>query len=210
MRSILLASILLGTASLAGCVGDFNVRQTEPLRVQLEDSRTANVTQGEDDEREFVIVADDDTDSATVHVRMEKNTPGPAHVLVIVRDEDGTEIERHVVCLDHDGDGDLRVDLRDRADNVVVVTQVIQGDVNINVRVTTNVTVTPPATPPPVGDDNVTDDNVTDDNVTDDDGLGDDFLGNDTDDNATDENLTDNLTGNETGNDTDDGLFDFE
>lgn len=154
---------------LAGCVGNFEMKQTEPFRVQIDgdaqesrvaapdsDSKEAadepetsefkldsaenvqivkvkvevvNVDMDDDDEGD-----DDGTTTASPTDDETDNDSEPAIILIIIEDRDTGERlnEQQVEADDQTANVELNVDVKGR-DNVVVITQAIQGVADVSV-----------------------------------------------------------------------------
>lgn len=102
MRALLFVAVLALTA-LAGCSGQVDVQQTEPLRIQLEESKQVAVSEA-DPEPKKVLVETCPEDQCTIQqVEVEVTVTqvavdGPSRVLVIVETEEGERLaEREVV-----------------------------------------------------------------------------------------------------------------
>ncbi|MGQ0534638.1 MAG: hypothetical protein ACT4PT_01025 [Methanobacteriota archaeon] len=162
---------LMLTGALAGCTGQFDVDQTEPIRVVIEDERDG-ATSGADVTRQRVrLVAEDETRNATggaprtsettreqtfvLETRREVETavvivevervevvapnatgPEPVIVLVVVEDRDSgrrlAERRVEIAAGEDAANVELNVNVKGK-DNVVVVTQAVQGTADVNV-----------------------------------------------------------------------------
>ena len=143
-RSVWLASVTAIALLLAGCVGQFEVRQTEPLRIQLEgEGAEARISaeDGEDGvrEREFVVVRErtEVTQVVKVNVQARQTSSQPATVVVIVRDQDTNEtLQQETVQVENTTTSTLTVNVEgDR--NIVVITQALDGSAVVNVTANT-------------------------------------------------------------------------
>lgn len=168
MKATLLTSVLaLFATSLAGCTGQFDVKQTEPLRIQIDgapqESRIAASDSGsgtqDPDKSEFRIEGSEEFEKVTVVVEItrvegnasdgnvsqgnatqapnetaENTTAPPVVVMVIVEDRDNGQrlAERRVEAENQSAQVELDIDVKGR-NNVVIVTQAVQGIADVNV-----------------------------------------------------------------------------
>lgn len=170
--NILLFGFAFLALALAGCTGDFNVRQTEPIKVQIDgEAEETRLAAGGDDgaarESEFRIENPDDVEVVTVVVQVVKveaedaDEPGdvdqvdddetnetedddanesddgaePTVILVLIEDGDTGERlqEQRVEASDDDSaQAELNVNVKGK-DNIVVVTQAVQGAAHVTV-----------------------------------------------------------------------------
>lgn len=163
MKPVRWAVSLAILMSLAGCTGNFDIKQTEPLRIQIDGApqETQVAADGRASERsEFKIESPDSVEVVKVVVEVKvvdaagpagstssaANTSGPnatqptdgdderAVVLVIVEDRDKKEkiAERRVESQGDATQVSLDVDVKGR-DNVVIITQAVEGMADVNV-----------------------------------------------------------------------------
>jgi hypothetical protein len=157
------ASFILGTLailalSFSGCTGKFDIKQTEPFRIEVNgdgfDSRVASSNSGssEPERVECIIEKEENVEVVTVIVKVKKvevvtESPSPTTatnttdddaerviVLIIVKDEDTDEklAEQQVEADDQDANVNLNVNVKGH-NNLVVVTQAVQGVADVNV-----------------------------------------------------------------------------
>jgi hypothetical protein len=137
-RMLGLAGIVLVAAALAGCTGNFDVKQTEPLRIALEGA-PAQVDLNDRDarEREIVLITPTATTTGPLVVKFDvtatqKSNTTPT-IIIIVKDRDsGQTLARKDAVVSNTTATSLDVDIKGR-DNVVVLTQVINGSAIVNV-----------------------------------------------------------------------------
>jgi hypothetical protein len=76
------------TMVLAGCTGSFNVKQTEPIRVQIDGtSQTAKVDQSDAQPQKFVVENTAKVESIEVKVDVKQVSETPVTVMVTVVDQ---------------------------------------------------------------------------------------------------------------------------
>lgn len=142
MRSSTLSIILslLAAMMLAGCVGDFELRQTEPFRVEINgDGEEAEIrSTGDSEEREASFRVEQASASAedvtvVVHVKkVEMSSTEPTVVKIITKDETtGETIDEQEVRVEDDSQ-DITVNVKGH-DNIVVITQAVEGDAIVSV-----------------------------------------------------------------------------
>jgi hypothetical protein len=165
MRALFVMSALtLIATALAGCAGDFRIKQTEPFRIQIDgepkETRVAAGGSGQAAETsEFKIESNKEVEKVTVVVEVTKvegsssqgstsattsasgnetgNTSSsaePAIILVIVKDNDNGEklAEKRVEADEQSAQVSLDIDVKGR-NNVVIVTQAVQGIADVSV-----------------------------------------------------------------------------
>lgn len=151
--------------AMAGCTGNFDIKQTEPIRVQIDgESQDGRVESGSSNERkEFtiertqeveavkvvvkVIQVEDDDDGGPSPSATSTNATGnttappqnetaaePAIIVIIIEDRDTKEkLEERRVEADAQGTSvELVVNVKGH-DNVVIVTQAVEGIADVSV-----------------------------------------------------------------------------
>jgi hypothetical protein len=157
------ASILVGLSALlmalAGCTGEFEVDQTEPIQVQIDDGDGETVTVRENEDAKAVSFDTQDVERVEVVVEVTPVSDGPCTIVVIVEDADGNEIANERIDVPGSGDTDdnmtddgnetddtddgmegdgdvvvqnIDVDVRG-SKNIVVLTQAESGEADVNV-----------------------------------------------------------------------------
>lgn len=187
MKALLLGILLAGVA-LAGCTGDFNARQTEPFRVSIEGDEDPQEAVGgdvdipdeDDGERQVIVIVRDDDDDGddgdddgsqwqqqqqTVNVQVvaQQTSPQPAVLIIYVQDRDtGQVLASRNVTVEGDIVQNVQIDVRGR-DNVVLVTQVAEGEADVDVTTdgSQSVEAEDNATATATGDTTTADDNGT-------------------------------------------------
>lgn len=170
----LVSALAVFALLLAGCTGQFDVKQTEPIRVEVngapQETRVAAEGEGgagedADETGEFKIESPDEVQMITVtvevtHVEVTEtetvtaspsptNESEPAIIIVIVEDRDTNEklAEQQVEAGDQGAMVQLDIDVKGR-NNVVVVTQAVQGVADVSVAAEGNETATSPSPSP--------------------------------------------------------------
>lgn len=164
MRANLIVGALTALAlAMAGCAGDFRVRQTEPIRVQIdgepqETRVAADGANGEVEKTEFQIETPEDVDVVKVMVEVtnvevededdDDNETTPANtttetgnetaeaaiILVIVEDQDTGEKLAEQQVEATEQPAQISFDIDIKGrNNVVVVTQAIEGAADVSV-----------------------------------------------------------------------------
>ncbi len=93
-RRMFLGVILAAlTMALAGCTGDFQINQTEPIRVQVDDDEPETVQVAEDDKEPSRLVVENTEQTETVDVEVKVTPAGEDAVTVLIKivDEDDEE-----------------------------------------------------------------------------------------------------------------------
>jgi hypothetical protein len=146
-----LAALLM---AFAGCTGQFEVDQTEPIQVEIDDGDGETVTVRENEEAQSVSFDTEDVEEVEVVVEVTKVSDGPCMILVVVEDDDGNEIvSREIEVGDNmsdentttgnetdeddmeDGDTviqNIQVDVRGNR-NIVVIAESQSGDADVNI-----------------------------------------------------------------------------
>lgn len=102
MRALLMVSALFAV-TLAGCTGNFDVQQTEPIRVQLEGPAETVAVREADPEPQKVIVETCPESSSCDVERIDielviQSDDQASRILIVIEDEDGQRLaEREVV-----------------------------------------------------------------------------------------------------------------
>lgn len=153
---ILVLSMVGLAAALAGCTGQFDIEQTEPFRVQIEDgeARTVQVSADDDEPERIIVENDNEVERIDVRVVGTPQTEGRTVILVTIVNEDTDEVfaEQEIVLRDDttgdnetdngtdDGDGTItqviqNIDIRG-SNNFVVLTQGVEGDAEVDITTT--------------------------------------------------------------------------
>lgn len=168
MRTIaLVGALLVATAFMAGCVGEVELKQTEPIRIQIDGgSQQGRVTSADDcddpcstpDTQEFEIETKE-VEKVTVVVMVTRISSGssstttttaadnetreesgdPCEVLVQVKDRSsGTTIQEKTVSVtDDSAEANLDIDVKGK-NNIVIVTQAVKGVADVDVSAQTS------------------------------------------------------------------------
>ena len=86
------ALVLIGAMALAGCTGNFSVKQTEPFRVQIDGAPQQVVVASSDTEPKRVEVATNGAPQVNVNVQVQQVSATPCKVHVKVQDKDTGEV----------------------------------------------------------------------------------------------------------------------
>lgn len=155
---IAIVSLLVVTAGLAGCTGEFQVDQTEPIQVEVDGERQSGRA-SEASEQRFVVDNPDQAEEVNVEVTVKSVSEDPATVIILVEDADGQELAREEISTgDATGDEDdgedttnetdddtgadseattqeINVDVKGK-DNFVVIAQSEEGEADIDISAT--------------------------------------------------------------------------
>ncbi|MCA1812433.1 MAG: hypothetical protein LC624_00605 [Halobacteriales archaeon] len=132
--------LIIGAAvlavALAGCTGggNFNVKQTEPLRIALEGAGvSSDIDQQTAPQKEIVVEKQTTVKVIRVDVTARQTSAQPSKVLIIVKDKDtGQALQQKEIDVQNTTQQSLIVNVQGN-NNVVVVTQALQGAANVNV-----------------------------------------------------------------------------
>ena len=83
---------MLVAASLAGCTGEFDIEQTEPLQVQVNgEPRTVSVSEEDSEPQEIRVDNSGKAEAVQVTVEVRPMHAGPVTVLIIIEDSETGE-----------------------------------------------------------------------------------------------------------------------
>jgi hypothetical protein len=130
-----LALLTLATVAVAGCTGggNFDVRQTEPLRVRLEGNPVQTNLDSTNSQREIIVEKAVTTQIIRLNVDAQSTQNTNPIVIVIVKDKDsGVTLGQKELNVQNNSRTTFDVDVKGK-NNVVVITQVQGGSAIVNV-----------------------------------------------------------------------------
>lgn len=157
-RFAVIAVLSVLAVTLAGCSGEFNIRQTEPIRIQLDDTSSSHHVQvsSESKPQKWVVENTPHADAIAVNVTVTQVAQNTASVLVTIQDNDGATLATRQIQVGTDTTPsnttnttspstsssapaspqtivqNIVVNVKGK-DNVVVITEAQQGTADVNV-----------------------------------------------------------------------------
>jgi len=87
-----MAAALVAVLAIAGCTGNFSVKQTEPFRVQIDGAPQTVVVAANDSQPERVEVVTNGAENVQVKVQAQQVSSGPCKLHVKLQDKDTGEV----------------------------------------------------------------------------------------------------------------------